>query len=157
MKNAFPDNFIQIVFFCCLVPSTKEYCSFENFHPVCARTEIILMSSAIYGRMAEGRCLELDSERKLTVKQDSKYFGCSDDVLEWMDRKCSGKMECNVRIYDQELRQKSSCYKDIDKYLEASYSCVTGDLKLIFSYLSALAFFPNKGILIKLYNYLIKY
>ena len=89
------------------------------------------MSSAIYGRMAEGRCLELDSERKVTVKQDSKYYGCSEDVLEWMDKKCSGNMECNVRISDQELRQKSSCYKDLDKYLEASYSCVTGEVQFI--------------------------
>ena len=49
------------------------------------------MTTAIFGRMNEGRCLELDLDRKLTVKQDTKYFGCADDVLEWMDRKCSGR------------------------------------------------------------------
>ena len=63
----------------------------------------------------------------MAAKQDPKYFGCSGDNLEFMDQKCSGKLECKVRVADQELqRQNSSCYKDLMKYLEASYSCMPG-------------------------------
>ena len=102
--------------------NANEYCAYENFRPVCSKNEVIVMTHAVHGRMKEGRCLELD----MAAKQDPKYFGCSADVLEFMDRRCSGKTECNVRVIDQEMRQKSSCYKDLEKYLEASYSCVTG-------------------------------
>ena len=105
--------------------NSNVYCSFENFHPACLRAEVIVMTSAIYGRMKEGRCLKLEIDE--IIKQNPRYFGCSDDVLEWMDKKCSGKQECNFRINDQELRQKSSCYLELEKYLEASYSCVAGE------------------------------
>ena len=83
------------------------------------------MKSAVYGRMKEGRCLELGIV-KLAI-QDPSYFGCSGDVLEFMDTKCSGKLECKIPLNDQELlRQNSSCYKDLMKYLESSYACVPG-------------------------------
>ena len=112
-----------IIFFIDGIANSKEYCSYESFHPTCSRNQAIVMTSAIYGRMKEGRCLELD----MAAKQDPKYFGCSCDLLEFMDLKCSGKLECNVRVGDQEmLRQNSSCYKDLMKYLEASYACVSG-------------------------------
>ena len=106
----------------------NEYCNSENFHPICSKNEIIVVTSATYGRMKGGRCLDLDIEK--LAKQDSRYFGCSDNVLDWMDTKCSGKTECNVGVYDQQLKQKSSCYKDLEKYLEASYDCVSGKFSL---------------------------
>ena len=104
----------------------NEYCSSDNFHPVCSGNKIIVLTRAIYGRMKVGRCLDLDMEE--LAKQNQKYFGCSDDVLDWMDTKCSGKAECNVGVYDQQLKQKSSCFRDLEKYLEASYICVSGKL-----------------------------
>ena len=103
----------------------SEYCAYDSFHPVCSRNEVITMTSAIYGRMKEGRCLELDPRK--ADKNDPHYFGCSADVLEFMDVRCSGKPECNVPLNDQELlRQNSSCYKDLMKYLESRYTCVSG-------------------------------
>ena len=110
-------------------PNVMEYCSFENFHPICSPTEVIVMTSAIYGRMNEGRCLQLEIDKKLIAKHDVKYFGCSADVLEFMDGKCSGKMECSVGVYDQRLEQRSPCYKELNKYLETSYACVSGRYK----------------------------
>ena len=81
------------------------------------------MSSAIYGRMNAGRCIKLD----VAAKQDPKYFGCSANVLHFMYGKCSGRPECNVRVNDQELlQQENSCYEDLMKYLETSYTCVSG-------------------------------
>ena len=63
----------------------------------------------------------------MAAKHDPQYFGCAVDVLEFMDGKCSGRTECDVRVYDQQLKQKSNCYKDLEKYLEASYTCVSGE------------------------------
>ena len=113
----------------CIVESQpgSEYCSYENFRPTCSTNEIIVITSAIYGRMNEGRCLELGIDK--LAKLDPKYFGCSVDVLEFMDGKCSGRTECSVGVYDQHLRQRSSCYKGIDNYLEASFACVSGELR----------------------------
>ena len=113
LKSVFPD-----------VGEIKEYCSFEYFHPRCTKNEVVVITSAIYGRMTEGRCLEINPGT--SIKQDPQYFGCSDDVLEFMDVKCSGRTECSVGVYDQQLKQRSSCYKDLEKYLEASYACISG-------------------------------
>ena len=102
-----------------------EYCSYESFHPTCSKNEAIVMTSAIYGRMKEGRCLKLDPRK--ADNNDPHSFGCSADVLEFMDGKCSGETECIVRVSDHELlQQEKSCYEDLMKYLEASHECVPG-------------------------------
>ena len=108
------------------IDRANDYCAYENFHPVCSKNEVILMTSAIFGRMKEGRCLKLDPRK--ADKNDPHYFGCSADVLEFMDGRCSGKVDCNVRVNDPELsQQESSCYEDLTKFLESSYSCVSGE------------------------------
>ena len=117
-----------------VVDKSIEYCSSENFHPACSKNEVIVVTSATYGRMHEGRCLEL----KMAAKHDPQYFGCSVDVLEFMDGKCSGKTECDVRVYDQQLERMSNCYEDLEKYLEASHTCISGDWKFHVSYCASL-------------------
>ena len=37
-----------------------EYCIDETFNPQCGSGELILMHSALYGRMRVGRCLPMD-------------------------------------------------------------------------------------------------
>jgi hypothetical protein len=85
------------------------------------------MEHAVYGRMSDsGRCLNVD-QRMTALKQDPRYLGCSKDVLGVMDRKCSGRTHCRVRIIDPELLQNTPCYNDLSMYLEASYRCVSGE------------------------------
>lgn len=75
------------------------------------------MESAMYGRMEVGRCIS------------AKYgnIGCSGDVLALMDRKCSAKVSCEVRVPNQELDEIDTCDDEITKYLDAAYDCITGE------------------------------
>ena len=61
----------------------------------CLKNEVIVMTSAVYGRMRIGRCLENEGQQLLTaLGHDPKYLGCSADVLLLMDKKCSGRNQC---------------------------------------------------------------
>ena len=97
-----------------------DYC-WESFNVTCAQDEVIVMSTARYGRMKFGKCLERD------------YFvGCSADILSYMDRKCSGRRSCAIDIPDTELHKMQPCPKDLLVYLEADYLCVKGGLSWVY-------------------------
>lgn len=120
--NAFSSVLIGWVSF-----SVEEYCPTESFSPRCSKNDVILMQTATYGRMRIGRCIT--AEEVSIIGHDSRYFGCSANVLDLLDRKCSGKTECEVRIQDIILeRDIRPCFPGLRVYLEASYDCVTGIL-----------------------------
>jgi len=87
------------------------------------------MTSAIYGRMRIGRCLA-DEGAPLPVAfgDDSKFVGCSENVLDLMSKKCSGKNRCfETRLNsDVDFRKLKPCHAALKLYLEASYRCITG-------------------------------
>ena len=60
------------------------------------------------------------------VKVDFGFIGCKTNVLHILDRKCSGKLECEVRIPDPELDATKPCIGDLTRYLSAEYLCVPG-------------------------------
>ena len=74
------------------------------------------MTEARYGRMALSRC----------VRTDFGFLGCFADVLAPMDKRCSGRQNCKVRIPDAVLDNSEPCLGDLTRYLEADYSCLTG-------------------------------
>jgi len=86
------------------------------------------MTSAIYGRMRMGRCLEDEGgEHFQRNVDDPKFLGCSEDVLPLMNKKCSGKNRCEVRLLsDIEFRNLKPCHAALKLYLESSYQCITG-------------------------------
>jgi len=79
------------------------------------------MTSARYGRMRLGRC----------VRVDFGFIGCSTDVIQILDRQCSGRSECRLRIPDAEMDETRPCLNDLTRYLSASYQCVAGELPLL--------------------------
>jgi len=106
---------------------TREYCFNEVFEAKCLKNEVIVMNSAIYGRMRMGRCLQ-DPGLHTAFGNDSRFFGCFVDILSFMDSKCSGRNPCEVRGTDVSFQQESPCYADLKTYMEASYECLTGKL-----------------------------
>lgn len=74
------------------------------------------MKQAQYGRMRSGRCVTIDMGY------------CASNVLEWMDKKCSGKSKCEIKLPDFDLYEQVSlsCKKQMTLYLEASYGCTEG-------------------------------
>src|SRR6218665_84918 len=93
-----------------------DYCDTESFHAECSESEVILMTRALYGRMRVGRCVEYDLG----------YIDCYSDVLQRLDRRCSGQRKCEVRIPDAEFESTRPCLKELKTYLEVSYTCVKG-------------------------------
>ncbi len=94
----------------------EEFCQLETFVASCESDEVILMQSAQYGRMHLGRC----------VQGDLGYIGCSANVLDLADRKCSGRHRCEIRIPNEEFEKTKPCYQELKSFFEASYTCVKG-------------------------------
>ncbi|ELU10134.1 hypothetical protein CAPTEDRAFT_187300 [Capitella teleta] len=91
----------------------REYCDDEVFAPKCAADEAIIMSTARYGRMRTGKCVE----------QHYDHMPCSEGVLGHMDRWCSGRRSCSKEVSDLNKIVKP-CPRDFRSYLDASYTCV---------------------------------
>jgi len=107
----------------------QEYCSMETFRPRCWKNEVVVIQQAIYGRRRVGKCL--GSEEANTF-QDPRYFGCSENVLDVVDAKCSGRKECEISIPDPDLDGTTPCLHGLKMFLEVSYTCVEGNSSLNF-------------------------
>lgn len=94
----------------------REYCNDEHFSANCTEGSVVLMNSAVYGSMRKGNCL----------RSHVIVDGCGTNVLPAMDSLCSGRQSCHFRVPNDELRRARNCSKEIALYLEASYSCLTG-------------------------------
>lgn len=95
-----------------------EFCQFDAFHGHCGESDVIVIESALYGRMKVGRCISGEG-----------YIGCSTDVRPYMDGACAGRRHCNVTVTSlTEVVQP--CRKDYTSYLEVAYSCKEGQSSL---------------------------
>jgi len=92
-----------------------EYCQFDTFNVTCPRGQVIVIDQAQYGRLRIGRC----------VSRDYGFLGCTADVIDLLDRTCSGRRRCQLPVpHVRQLVQP--CPKDLTSYLEVSYHCETG-------------------------------
>lgn len=87
------------------------------------------MISANYGRMRIGRCVKAEEvdAHKAIVGDDPRYLGCSTDVLQKLDQKCTGRTDCEFRVYDIVDENMQPCFPGLKMYLEASYTCINGE------------------------------
>ena len=105
----------------CVAGELRDYCQWEIFNATCRPNEVILMTSAKYGRMQFGRCM----------KEDHGSLGCYADVMAHLDRICSGRTSCVLRIPDPALHKTNNCPNELMPYLQASYTCLKGHLYFI--------------------------
>jgi len=99
------------------VTSAQDYCKWDNFEASCTRhDQLVVMKSAVYGRMASGRC----------IQRDYGYVGCQADVLLQADLHCSGRRRCQLDIPFQPFDVRHPCPSDLTRFLRASYTCVKG-------------------------------
>jgi Galactose binding lectin domain len=106
---------------------TEEFCQLETMHGRCRwKSEVMVVTSARWGRMKTGRCLNIHPNLLALTGHDPLFLGCSEDVLSLVDKKCSGRSECDIRIPDADLDKVTPCYPDQKCYLEVSYRCVSG-------------------------------
>ena len=90
-----------------------DYCDGEEFYASCPSGTTVLVTSAHYGRMNLGRCVQVDLG----------YLGCQVDVTEILNSRCSGEQSCAIRIPDEELDATNPCYSELAIYLAVSYTC----------------------------------
>ena len=93
-----------------------EYCSGDVFNPSCPAQHVIVMTSALYGRMAIGHC----------VTDDQHGIGCGADVISVADELCSARRACDVQVTNDAMDSLTTCDLALRVYLEASYTCVAG-------------------------------
>ena len=74
------------------------------------------MTSAQYGRMNFGRCM----------KENHGHVGCRNDVIAYMDNKCSGYRQCSVDLPLTDFAAHPNCPTELLMYLEADYRCQKG-------------------------------
>jgi len=96
---------------------TREYCVYERFTARCEADHVIIIRSALYGRMRARRCITSDYANAL---------GCYSDVTEHVDSLCSGRQNCSLLVATMDSVAQP-CAKDFKSYLEAAYDCVPGD------------------------------
>ena len=116
-----------------IATSTEDnYCQSETFQPRCLPGEAVIVAKAVYGRMSHGsRCLQHEEELP-ALKDDPKYMGCFEDVLQLVSARCSGQSDCEIRIPDPEMEKTNPCYRHTVKYLEIDYHCVRSKNKINF-------------------------
>ena len=95
------------------VTELAEYCEDEYFKPSCDQNEAVVMHTALYGRMRQGKC------------SAEKTAPCSTNVLGMLDAWCSGRPSCDREVSDLN-KELSPCPKDYRSYLEAGNHCVPG-------------------------------
>ena len=89
----------------------------ETFDPKCAKDEVILITSALYGRMERGRC----------AVTNYGHIGCQSDVTAIAKTKCSARWNCTITVPDRDMEAICPCPTDLQKYLSISYSCLKGN------------------------------
>ena len=96
--------------------TSREYCVYERFTARCDVNEVVLIRTALYGRMHARRCITSDYVSAL---------GCYTDVTGYIDSLCSGRQNCSVLVATIDSVAQP-CPKDFKSYLEASFDCVRG-------------------------------
>jgi len=84
---------------------------------------VIVIEKAVYGRHKIGKCI---SEEEAAFSQETNYFGCSADVLDIVNAKCSGRTQCQIRVPDADLESTRTCRTGLQMFLEVSYKCLEG-------------------------------
>jgi len=104
----------------------REYCQLETFSPRCRHGDVIVMTTARFGRMRVGKCIDLGAQSTLH-RADPYSLGCFADVLDYADRVCSGRSSCDIPVPTRELLSTKPCFEQLTMYLEAGYTCMSGE------------------------------
>ncbi len=80
---------------------TREYCNWETFKGQCPDGQVILMSSAFYGRMKHGRCIQ----KNFDEQGNPRPVGCKEDIIGYVKKIMSSfyNSSCIVLAFDNLL------------------------------------------------------
>jgi len=103
-----------------------DYCEGYKFNASCSWNEIIIVKSALYGRMKESICISISFGHK-----------SSTSVLSAVEELCSGRRNCTFDVI--QLSKDVGLYtKDPRCYLEVAYECLKGQWGVTVKYANIL-------------------
>nr|UCK81590.1 Gal-binding and CUB domains containing protein 2 [Arenicola marina] len=96
--------------------TTENTCVRETFNPVCGANEVVVMRSAVFGRMELGDC----------IRNNFGHIGCQADALQLLDSLCSGRASCSLVISmdDEQLLDINKCPGELTGYLKSAHDCI---------------------------------
>ena len=108
-----------MLYLCVFAGLAQEYCLTETFEASCDSSQVIVVDTANFGRMRLGKC----------VTKNYGFIGCFSNVLSILDSRCSGRQQCRFGVSDPAvgLLNTTPCPKDFASYLEATYTCQSGN------------------------------
>ena len=108
----------HIIIFFFLLTEVIDFCAYEVLSIACPTQEVIVVTSASFGRMEQGRCI-----------RENEFIGCENDVLFLADRWCSGRNRCDVELAVEELEAANdNCRSYLKMYTSVEYTCLKGKL-----------------------------
>ena len=118
--------------------TVREYCQLETFSARCRQGDVIVMTTARFGRMRVGRCIDAGGSSSAALQKalqsDSHLLGCYADVLGYTDRTCSGKTACDIFVPNRDLLSTRPCFAQLTMYFEAAYQCVSGESPCVLAF-----------------------
>ena len=114
--------------------NVREYCQLETFSARCRHGDVVVMTTARFGRMRVGRCINASSNSaalEKVLQSDPNSLGCYADVLDYADRTCSGKTTCDIFVPNRDLLSTRPCFAQLTTYFEAAYQCVYGTVVIV--------------------------
>ncbi|ELT99577.1 hypothetical protein CAPTEDRAFT_201732 [Capitella teleta] len=108
--------FLLLSLFVCVEGRLVEVCYFSAFNARCPPNQVIVMESAMFGRMRPGVCYS-DSDGE-------DFSRCTTNVLNVADKYCSGKTQCEIQIPNQDIEDNMLC-EGMKGYFSASYDCLS--------------------------------
>ena len=62
------------------------------------------------------------------ITEEHDYGVCESDQLQYLDKECSGKQECEVDVSSKDMMDTTDCSEILRLFLEASYNCQNGKI-----------------------------
>ncbi|ESN93575.1 hypothetical protein HELRODRAFT_180894 [Helobdella robusta] len=94
----------------------KEYCQWGKLNISCSPSHVIIIESAIYGRVRVGKC----------IRDLNKVHNCSWNVGELTDWLCSGRVGCYFDVAQFSMWGVQPCSQELTSNLYIQYRCVQG-------------------------------
>ena len=70
--------------------------------------------------------MDLDWNVEDLTTRNFGFIGCYTDVLEMMDRRCTGRTSCDVDVIEPNFDDIRPCNVELKSYLQANYICIAG-------------------------------
>ncbi len=97
----------------------EHTCNTETFERRCGSSEVLVVNSAKFGRMALGTC----------ITKGYGEVGCYKDVTDILTSRCAGKQSCSMLVWqgDANLMESYPCDEELKPYLETDTNCQPGN------------------------------